>query len=56
MAEDSKVLNEVVVTALGIKRERKALGYGVDEVKGESLTKAKETNVINSWQVAFRDL
>ena len=48
MAEDSKVLNEVVVTALGIKRERKALGYGVDEVKGESLTKAKETNVINS--------
>ncbi len=48
MSEDSKVLNEVVVTALGIKRERKALGYGVDEVKGESLTKAKETNVINS--------
>ncbi|WP_418829866.1 SusC/RagA family TonB-linked outer membrane protein [Phocaeicola sp.] len=48
MSEDSKVLNEVVVTALGIKRERKALGYGVDEVKGEALTKAKETNVINS--------
>lgn len=48
MAEDTKVLSEVVVTALGIKRERKALGYGVDEVKGESLTKAKETNVINS--------
>ncbi len=48
MSEDSKVLKEVVVTALGIKRERKALGYGVDEVKGESLTKAKETNVINS--------
>lgn len=46
--EDSQVLNEVVVTALGIKRERKALGYGVDEVKGEVLTKAKETNVINS--------
>lgn len=48
MEEDSKTLSEVVVTALGIKRERKALGYGVDEVKGESLTKAKETNVINS--------
>ena len=48
MSEDSKVLKEVVVTALGIKRERKALGYGVDEVKGEALTKAKETNVINS--------
>jgi TonB-dependent SusC/RagA subfamily outer membrane receptor len=38
----------VVVTALGIKRERKALGYGVAEVQGEALTKAKETNVINS--------
>ena len=48
MEEDKTVLNEVVVTALGIKRERKALGYGVAEVKGEELTKAKETNVINS--------
>lgn len=48
LKEDNQVLDEVVVTALGIKRERKALGYGVAEVKGESLTKAKETNVINS--------
>lgn len=48
MDEDKTVLSEVVVTALGIKRERKALGYGVAEVKGEELTKAKETNVINS--------
>lgn len=48
LEEDSNVLNEVVVTALGIKRERKALGYGIDEVKGDALTKAKETNVINS--------
>ena len=48
MQEDDKTLNEVVVTALGIKRDRKALGYGLEEVKGEELTKAKETNVINS--------
>ena len=48
MKEDGQSLNEVVVTALGIKRERKALGYGLSEVKGEELTKAKETNVINS--------
>ncbi len=48
MQEDGKVLNEVVVTALGIKRDRKALGYGLEEVKGEELSKAKETNVINS--------
>lgn len=48
LKEDSKVLSEVVVTALGIKRDRKALGYGLEEVKGEELTKAKETNVMNS--------
>ena len=48
MSEDKKTLNEVVVTALGIKRERKALGYALSEVKGDELTKAKETNVINS--------
>ena len=48
MEEESTALSEVVVTALGIKRDRKALGYGVSEVKGEELTKAKETNVINS--------
>ena len=48
MEADGKVLSEVVVTALGVKRDRKALGYGLEEVKGEDLTKAKETNVINS--------
>lgn len=48
LKEDAKALDEVVVTALGIKRDRKALGYGVGEVKGEELKKAKETNVINS--------
>ena len=48
LVEDGEVLQDVVVTALGIKRDRKALGYGLTEVKGEELTKAKETNVINS--------
>lgn len=48
LVEDKTELGEVVVTALGIKRERKALGYALSEVKGEELTKAKETNVINS--------
>ena len=48
LEEDTRMLDEVVVTALGIKRERKALGYGVAEVKGEEFTKAKETNFINS--------
>lgn len=48
LEEENTALNEVVVTALGIKRERKALGYALSEVKGEELTKAKETNVMNS--------
>ena len=48
LEEDNQMLEEVVVTALGIKRERKALGYGVAEVKGEEFTKAKETNFINA--------
>lgn len=37
-------LNEVVVTALGIKRETKALGYAITEVKGEQLTDAMPSN------------
>lgn len=41
-------LSEVTVTALGIKREKKALGYSVAEIKGEELQKAKETNLINT--------
>ncbi|EHQ30479.1 SusC/RagA family TonB-linked outer membrane protein [Mucilaginibacter paludis] len=46
--EDSKQLGEVVVTALGIKKERKALGYSVTEIKGDELTQARENNVMNS--------
>lgn len=41
-------LEGVVVTALGIKRERKSIGYGVQEVKGETLSDAKEPNVTNA--------
>ena len=35
MGEDTQTLDEVVVTALGIKREQKALSYKVQQVKGE---------------------
>jgi len=48
LIEDVSQLDEVVVTALGIKRERKSLGYAVQEVKGEALTEARETNVVNA--------
>jgi hypothetical protein len=47
LADDSKVLNEVVVTALGIKRETKRLGYSVQELNGAEVTKAREPNAIN---------
>jgi len=43
-------LEEVVITALGIKREEKALGYSLTEVKGDELTKVKSTSAINSLQ------
>lgn len=45
---DAQNLDEVVVTALGIKREKKRLGYSVQEVKNENLVTARETNVVNS--------
>jgi TonB-linked SusC/RagA family outer membrane protein len=48
LIEDVSKLDEVVVTALGIKRERKSLGYAVQELKGEGLTEARETNVANA--------
>lgn len=41
-------LNPVVVTALGIKRETRSLGYAVGEVSGSDINKAREVNVINS--------
>lgn len=47
LTPDNK-LEEVIVTALGISREKKSLGYSAQEIKGEDLTKARETNIINS--------
>jgi TonB-linked SusC/RagA family outer membrane protein len=41
-------LEEVVVTAFGVKREKKALGYAIQEVKGEDLTIARSVDVSNS--------
>lgn len=44
---DTRNLGEVVVTALGIRKEKKKLGYAIQEVKGDDLTVARETNVVN---------
>ena len=42
---DTEVLDEVVVTAMGISREKKALGYALQEVKSEQITQAAPMNV-----------
>lgn len=44
------LLTEAVVTALGITRDEKSLGYAVQEVDGDDLAKTKEVNIINSLQ------
>ena len=48
LVDDTQALDEVVVTALGIKREKKALGYSMSELKGESLTQTRDANVANA--------
>lgn len=48
LATDSKVLDEVVVAALGVKRETKALGYAVTEVKGDDINTTKPINPIGA--------
>lgn len=48
MSANVEALNEVVVTALGIKREQKALSYNVQQVKSDQLTNVKDVNFINS--------
>ena len=48
MEEDAVQLGDVVVTAMGIKKERKALGYSVQELKSDEILKNKSSNVINS--------
>ena len=48
LLEDNKILQEVVVTALGIKKEKAKLGYASQEVDGKALQKATEANVATS--------
>lgn len=50
LSEDAEMLGEVVVTALGVKRNTKALGYSVTQVGGDEVNAIKETNAINSLQ------
>ena len=52
MEADAEFLNEVVVTAMGISREKKALGYAVSEVNGDEMVKARGglNNPVNALQ------
>ncbi len=47
LQESALDLDEVVITALGLKREKKALGYAVQDVKGDALKNTPSTNVVN---------
>ncbi|MCX2679497.1 SusC/RagA family TonB-linked outer membrane protein [Galbibacter sp. EGI 63066] len=48
LEQDAQALDEVVVTALGISRKKKALGYAATEVAGEELNKLQQTDAISA--------
>ena len=48
--ENEKLLEDVVVTALGVKRDRKALGYATQQIGGADVNEAKDANVINNLE------
>ena len=50
MEEDSQALDEVVVTALGMSRDKKSLGYAMTELKGEDIAKVNSPNPVNGLQ------
>lgn len=50
LQDDAEMLSEVVVTALGIKREKKALGYAMQEVKTDVFSENRSTSVSNLLQ------
>ncbi len=48
MASDVQQLTEVVVTAVGIERDKKALGYSIQSVDDEEIVQSRETNIVNA--------
>jgi iron complex outermembrane receptor protein len=50
LQEDNKNLNEVVVTALGMKREQRKLGYAITELKGDEISKTNSINPVAALQ------
>lgn len=50
LKSDAELLDEVVVTAMGIKRDRKALGYAAQDLKADQLSKSGTTSLANAIQ------
>lgn len=50
MTEDNADMAEVTVTALGIRREKRELGYSAQEVKGDALVASRQPNIVNALQ------
>ena len=48
LEEGGEVLDEIVITAFGIKKSEKALGYSVQSIKGDAMTEARESNLTNA--------
>ena len=48
LVEDRQALSEVVVTAFGVTKAKRGLGYAVQEVRGEEFTEARQNNIANS--------
>ncbi len=48
VAEDAKILSDVIVTALGVSRSEKSLGYAAQKVTGQSIVESNTTNVIDA--------
>lgn len=48
MAAEATLLTDVIVTAIGIKSDKKSLGYAAQEVKGDDISNAQETNIVNA--------
>jgi TonB-linked SusC/RagA family outer membrane protein len=48
LTPEMKTLDEVIVTAIGIKAEKKSIGYAAQDVKGDDLTSIQQSNIVNS--------
>lgn len=56
LSPENKILDEVVITALGIQKDKAKVGYAIQDIKGEELIKAREPNPVNSLTGKFAGL